>query len=134
MAHLWTLPDNKIVEDIHQPLRLNARGNSNRRLSFQNIHDTVLGSGVLEKRDIRHICAVDKTTWVRRFKSTKKKNTAWAHRSCSHKLPPSWSHTMKPRKDWHTLNEETLQRAAAAWVWLHTYIEGRGSSLPHCEK
>ena len=73
MAHLWTLPNNKIVEDIHQPLRLNARGNSNRRLSFRNIHDAVLGSGVLEKRDIRHICAVDKTTWARRFKSTKKK-------------------------------------------------------------
>ena len=41
---------------------------------------------------------------------------------------------MKPRKDWHTLNEETLQRAAAAWVWLHTYIRGRGSSLPHNTK
>ena len=25
MAHHWTLPDNKIVEDIHQPLRLDAR-------------------------------------------------------------------------------------------------------------
>ena len=37
---------------------------------------------------------------------------------------------MKPRKTWHTLNEETLQRATAAWVWLHAYIEGRGASLP----
>ena len=37
---------------------------------------------------------------------------------------------MHPRKDWHTLNEDTLQRAAAAWVWMNTYIEGRGVSLP----
>ena len=37
---------------------------------------------------------------------------------------------MKPRKTWHTINEETLQRATAAWVWLHAYMEGRGASLP----
>ena len=37
---------------------------------------------------------------------------------------------MRPRKTWHTLNEETLQRATAAWVWLHAYVEGRGTSLP----
>ena len=37
---------------------------------------------------------------------------------------------MKPAKTWNTINEETLQRAAAGWVWLNSYMEGRGTSLP----
>ena len=36
---------------------------------------------------------------------------------------------MKPRKTWHTLSEDTLQRAAAAWVWMNTYMEERGRGL-----
>ena len=38
MAHLWSAADNKIVEDIHQPLRLNARA---------NVNDVILRSEVL---------------------------------------------------------------------------------------
>ena len=66
------------------------------------------------------------------FKTSEVWGGTSAHRSCFHKLPPSRGRIMKPKKDWHTVNEDTLQRAAAAWVWLHTYIRGRGSGLPHC--
>ena len=38
---------------------------------------------------------------------------------------------MLPAKDWATVSEDTLQRAAAGWVWLNTYIQGRGRSLPN---
>ena len=42
------------------------------------------------------------------------------------KIDKSWSLMMKPNsKTWHTLNEDTLQKAAAAWKWLHTYLDGR---------
>ena len=37
---------------------------------------------------------------------------------------------MKPAKTWNTINEDTLQRAAAGWVWLNSYMDGRGASLP----
>ena len=32
---------------------------------------------------------------------------------------------MKPGKTWATLDEMTLQRASAAWVWMRTYVGGR---------
>ncbi len=134
MAHIWCLPDNKIVEDIHQPLRLNARANVNRKLSFRNIQDTILGSGVLEKRGICHSCELSKSVWVRKYKVTKVKTTSDTHRSHKHKLPPAWSRLMKPGKTWHTLNEETLQRASAAWVWMRAYMDGRGRSLPEATR
>ena len=47
---------------------------------------------------------------------------------------------MKPysKKPWATLNEQSLQKAAAAWNWLNYYVakrgEGRGESLPVLQK
>ena len=47
---------------------------------------------------------------------------------------------MKPfsKKPWATLNEQSLQRAAAAWNWLNYYVakrdEGRGEGLPVLRK
>ena len=132
MAYHWTLPDNKIVEDIHQPLRLNARANVNRKLSSRNTQDTILESRVLEQRSVPHPCRVDKSTWVSKFRkiSSRYRRTKHNHKSSGHKLPAEWSRIMKPRKDWSTLTEETLQRATAAWVWMNTYIEEHGRSLP----
>ena len=129
-GHIVTLADNKIVEDIHQPLRLNARANINRKLSFRNIQKIILASEVLEKRGIAHPSRVDKRAWVANFKRTRVRATSNTHHSYRHKLPKAWSRMMKPGKNWHTISEETLQRAAAAWVWLHTYMDGRGRSLP----
>ena len=112
-ALLWTLPDNKIVEDIHQPLRLNARANSSRRLSFPNMQHTIMESGVLEKRGIPNPCKVNRVVWGQKLSRNK-------HRGHMHKLAAPWSRMMKPYKTWHTLSEETLQRASAALMWLHT--------------
>ena len=57
-----TLPDNKIVEDIHAPLRLAGKHNSNLRLSSANIQDVINHSNVIETRGIPHRAAVDKDT------------------------------------------------------------------------
>ena len=129
MALLWTLPDNKIVEDIHQPLRLNARGNVNRKLSYRNIQSTIEESRVLETRDIPNPCRITKDIWVKQFFRTKVAASTKSHEAERHKLPAPWSRMMKPNKTWHTLNEDTLQRAAAAWVWLHAYADMRGQGL-----
>ena len=64
MAHHWTLPDNKIVEDMHQPLRLDSRANVNRRLSFGQIQDIITSTQVVKERGITHHCQVDKPSWL----------------------------------------------------------------------
>ena len=101
-----------------------------RKLSSRSTQDTILESDVLERRGVPHPCLLDKSTWVSKFKQTKYRRTEQKHRSSRHKLPAEWSRMMKPRKDWPTLSEDTLQRATAAWVWMNTYIEERGRSLP----
>ena len=53
-ALLQSFADNKLIEDVHQPLRLDARANVNRRLSPLHIQDVVLESQALECRGIPH--------------------------------------------------------------------------------
>ena len=123
-ALLWALPDNKIVEDIHQPLRLNARANVNRRLSFTNIQSSIIESEVLEKRGIAHNCKVNKVTWCKNFhEKSRPTKTRPRHESFRHKLAKPWSRMMLPRKTWHTLSEETIQGAGAAWAWLQAVVD-----------
>ena len=118
------------MEDVHQPLRLNSKGNVNRRMSFRNIQSTVMESGVLDKRGIRHPCKVNKATFVKKFYNKwKPTSTRRRHESFRHKLSKPWSRMMLPRKTWHTLSEETMQRAAAAWMWLHAFTEMRSHGL-----
>ena len=76
MAHLWSVADNKIVEDIHQPLRLNARANVNKSLSSRIIQDIILRSEVFDKRGIPHACQVDKRGWLQTYAETKVNPTA----------------------------------------------------------
>ena len=130
MVFLWSLPDNKIVEDIHQPIRLAGRGSVNRKMSFRNIQSHILESAVLEKRGIKNGPKVDRETWLAKSKRTKLKSTTQTHQSHKHKLPKAWSRMMAPRKTWATISEETLQRSAAASHWLHFCILERGASLP----
>jgi len=55
-----TLPDNKIVEDVHNPLRLASKGNNNDKLASETIQDTINHSNVLEARGINHSTVVTK--------------------------------------------------------------------------
>ena len=47
---MLTVKDNKSVEDMHHPLRLDSNANSNRKLAANHIQDIIVNSGVLEKR------------------------------------------------------------------------------------
>ncbi len=57
---LMTMADNKSVEDVHLPLRLEAKGNSNKKLSKDTLQDIVVHSQAFENRVISHAAAVDK--------------------------------------------------------------------------
>ena len=81
MAHIRTLPDNKIVEDIHQPLRLDARANMNKRMSTATIQNVIMKSRVLEDRGIQHHCRVDKKAWVKNFVKTRVRKALVRHRA-----------------------------------------------------
>ena len=52
------------------------------------------------------------------------------HLAYKHKMSKKWSRIMHPNKTWHSLTEDTMQRAAAAWIWLHHYFRELGGSLP----
>ncbi len=129
---LWTMPDNKCVENIHNPLRLDSRANSNRRLSSNHVQDVIVNSDVLETRGIRHTPRPNKATFTADFRSTPPRSSLAAkHKSSKHKLPKEWSQVLHPRKTWPTLSEATNQRMAAAWSWLDKFLLGRGVSLPN---
>ena len=49
---MLTVKDNKSVEDMHHPLRLDSHANSKRKLAANHIQHIIVNSGVLEKRGI----------------------------------------------------------------------------------
>ena len=70
MGLVGTLPDNKIVEDIHAPLRLASKGNSNDKLAAPSVQDVINHSKVFEVRGITHATAVPKDRfYLTNFKS-----------------------------------------------------------------
>ena len=52
MASLQTFPDNKVVEDIHNDLRRNAKSHPNPMLHLAHVQDLVMNSSVLAQREI----------------------------------------------------------------------------------
>ena len=95
-----TLADNKIVEDIHAPLRLASKGNSNDKLSPQTVQDVINHSNVMETREIDHRSVVSKEEFVAEEKKTKIKRHG-LHRCARHKLPPEYSRILRPGPSFH---------------------------------
>ena len=120
-GHLLICADNKIVEDLHLGVRLKAKKGTNKKLASDQIQDVVQSSTVLEERGIRHSAALTKEEFCRKFKTTKVKSLRRRHEPQRKDLPKTWSRLVRNgQKDWPTLNEETLQRAAAAFSWLRS--------------
>ena len=103
-ALLQIFADNKIVEDVHQPLRLDARANVNKKMAHRHIEDVILEAEVLESRGIRNPCRLTKEVWrkdyrfARRRQARSKRTT---HKAYSRKLPKLWSKIMKPYSKKH---------------------------------
>ena len=129
---LQTLPDNKIVEDVHNKIRQDARGNKNCKQKLPGIQDLVLRSGVLEARDIKHPAAVSRNVFLQSFKETKAKHDRHKFLACKHKLPPRISQIMG-RRFWKSNTEAGTHTVYAAWAWLQHYMENdlglNGTSL-----
>ena len=121
-GHLLTLPDNKIVEDVHQPIRLHGKGNVNRKQKSLRIQDIIANSRVLEQRGVRNVGAVDKTLFLKQYTKTKRVDTSRLFKCRTHKLPVEWARMCHYNKTWASWSEDTIQKAAAAWHWLHYYL------------
>ena len=128
---LITMESNKSVEDIHQPIRMAAAANQNKKLSKQTIQDLIVHSGSLEARSVHHGATVTKQEFLQEFATTPThKNTASMHQCVKHKLPVECSRMMKPgQRPWPALTEDSQNKAAAAWSWLHMYFELRGRGV-----
>ena len=68
---LWTLPDSKIVEDVHGNLRNNSKKGVNKKRALAGLQECVLNSKVLETREINHKAFVTKEVFLQAFPRTK---------------------------------------------------------------
>ncbi len=122
-ALLQTFADNKIVEDVHNVLRADAKANANTRMTRQHIQDLVVHSDVLESRSIAH-ATVPKADFVANFRralprSGTTKSQAWRSRPQRHRLPEAWS-TIMGKRQWVSPTPEAARVPTAAWHWLHS--------------
>ena len=104
-GHLLTLPDNKIVEDIHQPIRLQSLGHVNRKQRAASIQNTIANSGVLEQRDVPDAGAVEKEHFLSEFKNTPNEYSGHIYRARTHKLPEAFASMMQQKKTWASWSE-----------------------------
>ena len=112
-----TLPDNKIVEDMHNALRRDSKANRNSVLNTETVQQIVSNSRALEHRKVAHPCSVPKEVFVQRFRSTPGRASGHKHRGWKHQLPKKWTRILG-RRTWTAISEETLKTAMAAWEWL----------------
>jgi hypothetical protein len=66
---LQTMESNKSVEDIHQPIRMAAAANQNKKLSKDTIQDLIVHSGSLEARSVHHGAKVTKLHFLSEYKA-----------------------------------------------------------------
>jgi len=111
MGFLQSFPDNKVVEDIHNDLRRNARSHPNPMLRLAHMQDLVTNSAVLAQRKISHPAALKRDTWIAMYKSTKARYRIKEHYGWKHKLGRNWARILGP-KSWPTVSEETGRRTA----------------------
>ncbi len=119
---LDALPDNKIVEDIHNAVRHDCKQAKQRKRCTARLQDVATATKVLEQRDISHAARVTKEDFIQCFQGTKPASTVMRHYAARHPLPKSLTQVMG-RKVWATVNESWSRKGIAAWVWLQ---EGYG--------
>ena len=60
-----TLPDNKIIKDIHGYIRKEAKSNNSEKLTCENIQSIVRNCTVLEQRRIDHPSSISESTFLK---------------------------------------------------------------------
>ncbi|CAK9031293.1 unnamed protein product, partial [Durusdinium trenchii] len=123
---LRTLPDNKLIEDLHGVLRNDAKSQKTRRQTLHHIMELVTQSKQLSSRKIVHKPMVDRAVFLQEFPRTPDKARKRRYWARHHKLAKHWS-TIMGRKHWSTLSEDMLHRGFAALAFLRHYTaEGMG--------
>ena len=112
---IQTFPDNKIVEDVHNALRLEARGNKNNKLTPSTMQSVCMNSGVLESRGISHQAEVSESEFIQALGSVKRVKEMYF--SKVHVLPEEYISICSTRS-WSAFTEESLETGTAAWAWL----------------
>ena len=122
LSLLVRLPDSKLVEDLHQRLRTEAKANAQQSLQPRELQGLVQTSNALESRDIGHPARLTKDIFLKGWKTTTSDyNFKKSFDSGTVKLPEFFAQLMAPKK-WRTLSEETLSFSSGAWAWARFYV------------
>jgi len=120
-AVVKTLPDNKIVEDAHQSVRVEAKANPNQKLKIGTIQSCVMNSRIFSSRNLSHPAKLSKDVffrnWGKKVASASSKKTFHAK---YHRLPEVFGNIFK-KKTWMTLSEEQYGKSYAAWQWVRHF-------------
>ena len=113
---LCTLPDNKIVEDLHGDVRKEARSSPNAKLTPTHIQEVLCKSSVLEARGINHAAKPTRDSFSSEFRSVKWAPLSQKFYCQKHKMSPRWIE-IAGRRTWKSLYEEGSHQSQAAWQW-----------------
>ena len=114
-----TLPDSKIVEDVHNKIRNDALLNKTRKQTNSTIQSVIENSNVFESRSIRHPTRVKREYFEKEFWRVSRTWQKLCFRGCRQQLPAMYTQIVGD-KTWNTLSE-VLERASAGWSWLPYY-------------
>ena len=124
---LKILPDNKIVEDAHQAVRVEAKAQPNQKLTAAHVQSICNNSQIFSSRGLWHPAQLSKLEFLQawgRKPSVHEKFDRKVWKASVHKLPKSFGGIMQ-KKTWTTLSEEQYAKSAAAWHWLRFYMESQ---------
>lgn len=123
-AILGNLPDAKVVEDVHQRLRVSQKKHSNDAMTRAKIQMIVNQSGVLEERGMKHVGKINKELFIAQWPSTKTTSQTkqlMNLKSKTHKLPKLMSKMLAKVRTWPALSEGNLTDSFSGWFWLRFY-------------
>ena len=124
---LKTLPDSKIIEDLHQKVRLAQKMRaSHEKMKVQSIQHLINSSPVLSSRELNHPVALTKEFFLNNLRGTKRDfNCRVKSYGRRHKLPRSYGEILDTKKTWQSVTPVSLARSSAAWAWVREFKENR---------
>ena len=117
-------PDTKVIEDIHQSLRVATGPKAAKRLSGTCVQEVVQNSQSLESRNIAHPCQVDEALFLDLWHRTQPKFSCKDLKVSKNSLPRVFTKILG-QKTWPTISEVELEKSAAAWVFLRHYVNDK---------
>ena len=120
---LLVLPDNKVVEDAHQAVRVECKSHPNMKMTISRQQSCVLNSPIFSSRGLEHPALLSKQQFLRQWGKRPSRLGKYSRKTFSpryHRLPASFSSIMS-KKCWTTLSEDQYSKSFAAWHWIRYY-------------